>query len=100
MLDCPAVTASESSQIHADVVTRACFASRLRVRILPRGSGREEPDQGIDPFAGVTEAMLELVKIFVIHPTSPGLHQAHELEATELRLGALASCRRSQAGLM
>ncbi len=29
-----------------------------------------------------------------------GLHQAHELEATELRLGALASCRRSQAGLM
>ena len=26
MLDCPAVTASESSQIHADVVVRACSA--------------------------------------------------------------------------
>ncbi len=23
---------------------------------------------------------------------APGLHQAHELKATELRLGALASC--------
>ncbi len=45
-----------------------CFASGHRVRILPRGSGREEPDQGIDPFAGVTWVVLELVKIFVIHP--------------------------------
>ncbi len=46
---------------------RRCFAaSLLRERILPRGSGRESPDQGIDPFAAVTGTILELVKIFVI----------------------------------
>ena len=58
----------ESDPCRGCCPSRHCFASRLRVRILPRGSGREEPDQGIDPLAGGTGVMLELVKIFVIHP--------------------------------
>ena len=58
----------ESDPCRGCCPSRHCFASRLRVRILPRGSGREEPDQAIDPFARVTGVMRELVKIFVIHP--------------------------------
>ena len=45
-------------------------ASRLRERFLPRGSGRGEPDQGIDPVAGVLWVILKLVKIFFLHPPS------------------------------
>ena len=63
--------------IAAEVASRGRFAllsfaaSRLRVRFLPRGSGRGEPDPGIDPVAGVLWVILKLVKIFVLHPTEP-----------------------------
>ena len=57
-------------QIPAEVGSRGRFAllsfaaSRLGVLFLQRGSGRGEPDPGIDPVARELWVILKLVKIF------------------------------------